>query len=300
MVGQRLKFLHYLPAFEAVVRLGSVRTAAQELNLSPSAVSLQMRKLAAAAAIPLFVKQGRNVALTRAGEEFARSVLVPLGQLELATRTARDVDGSDRPNSLSVSVPTGLGIAWLSGELVAFAERLGIPDLRLNEAIRADDVNWEANDVAVVYDNPPFPGLRWRSLGEVRLSTVCSPVLFPRLEPQHRDRRLNGVTLLHEDDGEEWARWAIAARVSLADSGRVKVATIAQAVASAMHGHGIALVSDILARGYLAAGRLIQPFATSINAARAYYVLCREERSHEPLIQALFDEISDAGRFGRQ
>jgi LysR family transcriptional regulator, glycine cleavage system transcriptional activator len=299
-VSQRLTFLHYLPAFEAVVRLGSVRGAAQELNLSPSAVSLQMRKLAEATAIPLFVKQGRNVALTRAGEEFARSVLVTLGQFELATRAAHDVDGADRPNSLAVSVPTGLGIAWLSGELVAFAEKLGIPDLTLNEAIRAEDVDWETNDAAVVYDNPPFPGLRWRSLGEVRLRTVCSPILFPKLELQHRDRKLNGITLLHEDDGEEWARWAVAARISLVGSGRVKVATIAQAVASAAQGHGIALVSDILARGYLAAGRLIQPFQTSINAARAYYVLCREERSQEPLIQSLFDEIADAVRFDRQ
>jgi len=291
----RLTFLQYLPAFQAVVRLKSVRGAAQQLHLSPSAVSLQMRKLADATGIKLFMKDGRNVVLTSAGEEFSRSVVVMLGQLESATRVAREWEGA-APKSLAVSVPTALGIAWLSAALIGFAESLGIPDLRLTEAIRAQDVDWDVADVAVVYDNPPFPGLRWRSLGEVRLRTVCSPILFPRLDLQHRDRKLNGITLLHEDDGDEWARWAIAARVSLEGSGRVRVGTVAQAVASAVQGRGVALVSDILTRGYLAEGRLIQPFLTSINAARAYYVLCRDDRSDEPMIQSLIEELVNHGR----
>jgi len=292
-MARTLTFLHYLPAFEAVARLKSVRGAAQELNLSPGAISFQMKKLVDATGITLFEKDGRNVALTAAGTDFAQAVLVSLGHLESAARTARALDGSRRPMSLTVSVPTALGIAWLSSTIVEFAEGNNIPNLTINEAITADEITWEATDLAVVYDNPPFAGLHWRSLSEIRLNTVCSPTLFPRLALQHRERKLNGVTLLHEDEGEEWAKWAIAARVSLEGSGRVRVDSVAQAVASAVQGKGLALVSDVLTRSYLAEGRLIQPFSTSINAGRGYHILCQGTRAKEPLIEALIDRIID-------
>lgn len=292
-MARTLAFLHYLPAFEAVSRHESVRGAAEELNLSPSAVSLQMKKLSDSTGIKLFEKDGRNLRLTRAGSDFAQAVLVSLGQIETATRTAKDGGSSGQPDALTVSVPTALGVAWLSATTVEFAEMRGIPNLTIKEAVAAIDVDWDTCDIAVVYDNPPFAGYYWRSLSEVRLRTVCSPILFPRLDLQHRERKLNGLTLLHEDNGEEWTNWAIAARVSLEGSARVRVTSVAQAIASAVQGRGMALVSDVLTRTYLAEGRLIQPFATSINAGRAYYVLCREGRSREPVLQSFIDHIID-------
>ena len=298
-MAQRLAFLHFLPAFEAVARLGSVRAAAAELNLSPSAISLQLRKLSDLSGMALFEKSGRNLALTRSGANFAESVAICLSQLSQAAMAARDVERAQETASLAVSLPTALGVAWLSGAIVDYAESRNIPNLVINEAISADQVDWDANDVAIVYDNPPFPGKHWRLLSQVRLRTVCSPILFPRLDLQHRDRKLNGITLLHEDDGEEWAKWAVAARVSLQGSGRVRVDSVAQAIASAVQGHGIALVSNVLTMNYLAEGRLIQPFLTSINAAHEYYILCREERAEEPMIQSLIERILDYSRPNR-
>jgi LysR family glycine cleavage system transcriptional activator len=296
-MARTLTFLHYLPAFEAVARLRSVRGAAQELNLSPGAISFQMKKLGEATGITLFEKDGRNVALTPAGSEFAQAVLVSLGHLESATRTARSWDSSQRPVSLTVSIPAALGIAWLTAALVEFAEVSNVNNLTINEAVKAEDVDWETTDLAIVYDNPPFAGLHWRSLKEVRLGTVCSPILFPKLDFQRRGRDLNGITLLHEDDGEEWARWAIAARVSLGGTGRVRVASVGQAVASAVQGRGMALVSDALTKSYLAEGRLIQPFSTTINAGRGYYIVCPEARAQEGLIQGLIDRTLDYLRY---
>ncbi|MCF1505945.1 LysR family transcriptional regulator [Afifella sp. H1R] len=292
-MARSLSFLHYLPAFRAVARLNSIRGAAEELNLSPSAVSLQIKKLGEATGIELFDKVGRGLVLTQAGADFAEAVALSLGQIETAMRRAGNLDASARPAALSVSLPTALGVAWLSSAVVEFAESRNIPNLTIAEAVTAADVDWDAVDLAIVYDNPPFPGLSWRLLSEVRLRTVCAPILFPRLDLQHRDRKLNGITLLHEDEGEEWAKWAVAARVSLQGSGKVRVSTVAQAIASAVQGRGIALVSDVLTRNYLAEGRLIQPFLTSINAARAYYILCDTDRAEEPLIQNLIERILD-------
>lgn len=292
-------YLQYLPAFEATARLGGVRHAAEELNLSPSAVSLQLKKLGEATGITLFRKSGRNVALTGAGRDFAQAVAISLGQLDTATRTSRKMMSGDRPVSLAVSVPTALGIAWLTAVLVDFAETHDISSLTINEAVTAAEVDWERNDLAVVYDNPPFAGKHWRSLSEVRLCAVCAPTLFPRLDLRHRERKLSSVALLHEDDGGEWAKWSIAARIGVESNLRVRVSSVAQAIASAVQGRGVALASDVLTRSYLNEGRLIRPFSTTINAAREYYIVCHVERANDPVLRALTERLAEQLRPGR-
>ena len=292
-------YLQYLPAFEATARLGGVRHAAEELHLSPSAVSLQLKKLSDATGIVLFQKSGRNVVLTHAGKDFSQAVALSLGQLDTATRASRQNTSGDQPAALSVSVPTALGIAWLTAAVVDFAESHGISNLTINEAITAAEVDWERNDLAIVYDNPPFTGKYWRSLSEVRLYAVCAPTLFPRLDLRHRERKLSSVALLHEDDGGEWAKWSVAARIGFENNTRVRVNSVAQAIASAVQGRGVALVSDVLTRNYLSEGRLIQPFSTTINAAREYYIVCHVDRANEPVLRALGDRLVEQLRLRR-
>lgn len=286
-----LPYLQYLPAFEAAARLGSVRQAAGELNLSPSAVSLQLKKLGEATGIALFRKSGRNVVLTQAGRDFSQAVAISLGQIDTATRTSRRAAAGEQPVSLSVSVPTALGIAWLTAAIIGFAEGHGISKLSIDEAMTAAEVDWTRNDIAVVYDNPPFTGKHWRLLGEVRLSAVCAPTLLSRLDLRNRERKLSAVTLLHEDDGGEWAKWSVAARIGLEGNTHVRVNSVAQAIASAIQGRGVALVSDVLTRNALNEGRLIQPFPTTINAAREYYIVSPVERAGEPILRALADRL---------
>ncbi|MHA6686876.1 LysR family transcriptional regulator [Mesorhizobium sp. A556] len=282
-----LAFLPYLRVFEAVARLGTLKGAAEELHLSPGAISLQLRKLSERTGATLFEKAGRNVILTSAGRDFSQAVSHNLRQLSQAARAAGRPVGDGPVQSLKVSVPTALGIAWLSSAVVEFAESRGIASVTINEAVTHDQVAWESNDIAVVYDNPPFQGRSWQLLSEVKLRPVCSPTLFPRLDLQRRERALTGTTLLHEDDGDEWAKWAAAARISLQGSARVRVPSVAHAVASAVQGKGIALVSDVLTRGYLGEGHLIQPFPTAINASRAYYLLWAIDRADDQLLQSL-------------
>lgn len=284
-------YLQYLPAFEAAARHGSVRRASEELNLSPGAVSLQIKKLAEATGIVLFEKAGRNVVLTQAGREFSQVVAANVSQIEAAARAARAHGAKGHSPTLAVSLPTALGVAWLSASVIEFAEDRGITHVLINEATREAEVDWRANDIAIVYDNPPFRGKSWRILSEVKLRTVCSPILFPRLDLQYRERKLSGFTLLHEDDGEEWKKWALAAKVSLQHSVRVRVKSMAQAVASAVQGRGISLASDVLTRTFLNDGRLIQPFSTAIRAAADYYMVCSEDRAEDPLLLSFMSHV---------
>ncbi|KZY41381.1 hypothetical protein A3731_12110 [Roseovarius sp. HI0049] len=297
---RRLTYLQYLPAFDAVVRKGSVRAAAEELNLSPGAVSLQIRNLSDTLGVALFERSGRALRLTRPGRSFATSVAAGLSQIEAAERVARETTRSGETVSLRVSVPTGLGVAWLSAALISFAQDRRVPELAINEAITAPNVDWDVNDVAVVYGSAPFPDLNWRLLHDVKLRTVCSPTLFPKLDLQRRDRTLRGVTLLHEDDGAEWNRWAAAARASLDGTQFVKMGSLAQAIASATQGKGIALASDVLTRSLLTEGRLIQPFNTTITAAGKYYMVSPANRIVSERMKALLEDLQDflSGRPG--
>ncbi|MDW6023241.1 LysR family transcriptional regulator [Mesorhizobium sp. BAC0120] len=288
-----MAFLPYLRVFEAVARLGTLKAAAEELHLSPSAISLQLRKLSECTGIQLFEKAGRNVELTLAGRDFSQSVSHNLRQLSAAARAAKKSGEDGRTVSLGVSLPTALGTAWATRAVVEFAETKGIANLIINEAIMHDQVAWENNDVAIVYDNPPFKGRAWQLLSEVKLQPVCSPTLFPRLDLHHRDRAVSGIPLLHEDSGDEWAKWAAAARVSLQGSLRVKVPSVAHTVASAVQGKGIALVSDVLTRDHLGHGQLIQPFPTAINASRAYYLVWAVDRADDQLLQSLVARLLD-------
>ncbi len=287
-----LHFLPYLRVFEAVSRIGSVRQAADELGLSPGAVSLQLRRLSETTGLTLLEKSGRNIRLTAAGRDFAQTVSHAIGNLAVAVENNAERQLENHQTKLTVALPPALAIAWMASLLVQFADARGVSDLAMRSCIRASDVQWDDVDLAVVYDNPPFNGLWWQVVSDVKLRTICSPLLFPRLEGSHRDRKLRDVTLLHEDDGREWTRWAAAARISLEGSRSVRVPSVAVAVASALQGQGMALVSDVLTRSYLQEGRLIQPFATAIPASAGYYLLCPTEKAEAPLIQALAHQIA--------
>lgn len=287
-----LHFLPYIRVFEAVARIGSVRQAADELGLSPGAVSLQLRRLSETTGLTLLEKSGRNIRLTTAGRDFAQTVSHAIGNLAVAVENNAERQLENQQTKLTVALPPALAIAWMASLLMQFADARGVSDLAMRSCIRASDVQWDDVDLAVVYDNPPFNGLWWQVVSDVKLRTICSPLLFPRLEGSHRDRKLRDVTLLHEDDGREWSRWAAAARISLEGSRSVRVPSVAVAVASALQGQGIALVSDVLTRSYLQEGRLIQPFATAIPASAGYYLLCPTEKAEAPLIQALAHQIA--------
>lgn len=288
---RRFTYLQYLPAFEAAARLGSIRAAADELNLSPSAISLQLKKLSEAIGMDLFKRRGRNVMLTADGRDFLQATAFVLSQLQIASRPADDLESASRMASLAISVPISLGIAGLSSALVAFADRFGLSNLSINEACAASDIDWHANDVAIVYDSPPFPGKSWWRLSGVALCPICSPDLLSKLSITRRDRPLKGVPILHEDQGEEWAKWSAAARVSLHGSPRVKMGSVAQAIACAIESRGMALVSDALAHRHLTEGRLVQPFSTRVNATHEYYLLCAPARSEEPVIKSLIETM---------
>ncbi len=284
--------LHHFRAFEAVGRLGSLRRAADELHVTPGAVSQQLRKLQAELGVTLLEKDGRRLRLTDAGRQLMAASGVALGELSgclegLATRAA----GRDR-RRLVLSVPLSLGIAWLMPRLFGFLDLAGIADLGLRHAVGAADVDWRSADAALVYDNPPFPGFWWKKLSDVQLRPVMSPRLwqaggFENPEAVTRQR------LLHEDEGSEWQRWLSAAGVSRRADRNAHFDSLAMVLAAAEAGEGVALVSDFVTHAAERTGRLVAPQILSIPASRGYYLLVPEPRTHDPLLRRFAAWLED-------
>jgi LysR family glycine cleavage system transcriptional activator len=289
-----LAALHHFRAFEAVGRLGSLRQAADELHVTPGAVSQQLRKLQAELGVALLEKDGRRLRLTEAGRQLMAASAVALGELTgcingLATRAA----GRDK-RRLVVSVPLSLGVSWLLPRVFGFLDLAGIAELDLRHATGAADVDWRGADAALVYDNPPFPGFWWEKLSEVQLRPVMSPRLwqaggFESAEAFTRER------LLHEDDGSEWRRWLQAARVARSADRHAHFDSLVMVLAAAEAGDGVALVSDFVTHEAVRAGRLVAPQILSIPASRGYYVLAPQARAHDPLLRRFAAWLMDQG-----
>jgi len=297
-VSKTLAFLPYLRVFDAVCRLGTLRGAAEELHLSPSAVSSQLKKLGDLTGITLFARAGRKVILTLPGQEFYQTVSDALRSLTDSVELAGTREAAPSNRKLRVSVPPSIGIAWLTAAIIEFATNRSISDLTLTESIDIEGVDWQTNDLAIVYGRPPFPGKRWELLSEVQLCAVCAPTLLDRVDPWSRDRKLAGLALLHEDDGDQWHQWSMAARVKLLDNVHVKIPSAAHAISAAVQGRGMALLSDVVTRSHLARGSLVRPFSTTQGAVRAYYLVFEIQKGAQSISAELAEWIR--GYFSRE
>lgn len=279
------RVLPFLRAFEAVARLGHVRSAAAEMNLTPGAVSHQIRMLERLLGVELFSREMRRLRLTARGQEFRTRVSHLLRDLDSAV-SALGLSGDEtKPITLRISTPPGLGHIWLAPRLFDMAEHLGVQSFETRFAREMNQIDWRQVDVAIVYDSPPWPGYRWTPLANLDLRPVCSPQLFNAGLPLRHPRDILHHHLLHEDTGEEWQRWLHAAKLKGSASRNAYFNMLSMAFNAALAGQGIALVSDLLADVYLRSGQLVQPFSISIPSARSYYCVTLESRAEENLVR---------------
>ena len=288
--------LGYLRAFEAVARLGHVRAAALELNLTPGAVSQQIRKLQSSLAVELFEREGRRIRLTPRGGELRRTVTAAFDDLGSCVNELSVKPDLEQANSLRLSVPPALGVAWLTSAMFEFCSTFGLTSFRMTAALDVAQIDWRQTDVAVTYGTPPKEGFAWRPIATVKLRPICSPSLLNSADGLRSVSGIIDQWLLHEDDGTEWRRWLAAAKVRRAPRHNAYFGTLMMAIAAALEGRGLALVSDLLAQDYLRSGRLVRPYNTGVEATRSYYCICPEARATEPLIERFMDWITSTSR----
>src|SRR5262245_33580998 len=290
--------LNALRAFEAAARHLSLAKAAQELNVSPGAVSHQVRALEALLGIELFERRVRAIALTPAARMLYPGVQNGFLQIQEAVSSLRHV-GNERV--LVVSTSPGLTAKWLAARLYRFASSHPEIEVRISSSIANANFTTDGVDVAVrnlAVRPAEDEGLLIERLVELSLVPVCSP----RLAEQHGSPRtaeaLARMPLIHDETlvGRAriptWADWFSAAGLPSIDTGRgLHFNSADHALDAASEGAGVLLAHDLLAYDDLRTGRLIIPVARPIPSGRAYHVVCPRHRSSVPQVRAFRDWI---------
>lgn len=277
--------LSALRAFEAAARLGSFKAAAEELAVTPTAVSHQIRALEAGTGLALFDRQVRKVTLTDTGAQLYPVMRDGFDKFEATL--ARLTQQRTRAQ-VSISATNAFTVKWLVPRMADFRRRHPDIDLQLQASDDLVDLRSSAVDIAIRYGRGPYPGLAVQPLFTDRFA----PVANPRLGVASPDD-LARVPLIRFDwkraqpDNPTWERWfAIAGRPLPPEAGQLRFSDEGHAIQAAVAGHGIALVSLALVDDELRAGHLAQPFGPEIDG-HTYHLAMFAGREASGAVQAV-------------
>jgi LysR family transcriptional regulator, glycine cleavage system transcriptional activator len=272
-----LPSLNGLRAFEAAARHMSFTRAADELNVTQTAISHQIRRLEEQLQKRLFVRKNRALALTRDAADYLPAIRTAFDDLRRATER---LQRPEREELLTVSTTTSLAAKWLVTRVASFQDAHPGIEVRLTTSPHLVDFQREEVDMAVRYGRGNWPGLRTQWLMAEDVFPVCSASLMKGPKPLRRPEDLVHHTLLHTTAGrEDWQLWLTAAGlpVSLALRRGLSFDQSVMALQAAMDGLGIALCKKSLVDADIAAGRLVVPFDVVLPADAGYYIVAPEE-----------------------
>lgn len=272
--------LSLLRAFEAAGRCGSFRTAAIELNLTPSAVSHAVRKLEDSLGATLFERSGRAVHLSTEGEALMRHVGRGFEELRRGVETV-----SNRgPQLLRLHCAPSFAAQWLTPRLSGFLAQCPGIEVRLCAGTDYTKFLNEEFDADIVYGRPRQEGLVALPLGEETVTPLCGPDLARSIATP---ADLLGHVLIESDNKQvRWAQWFGANGLTAPPPHGVRFDRSFLAVAAAADGLGIALESTRLAEREIKAGRLVAPLAAraqDITYVGHYLVFPRAARQRHRL-----------------
>lgn len=305
----RLPPLNALKAFEAAARHLSVKKAAAELNVTPAAVSHQIKSLEEYLGVPLFHRQNRALALTEPARACLPKLREGFDSLAQAVERVRAYKGG---GMLMVSAAPSFATRWLMPRLHRFMESHPEIDVRVSARLRQAAAGarrgsvaeratvdaWLADsDIAILYGRGDYPGFHVDKLFALTITPICSPRLLTDAEhPLLKPDDLRHQLLLHDDTGELydgetfWEVWLKAAGVEGVDIGRGSHFSHAVlAFEAAAEGHGVVATMPVLAEADLNAARLVTPFALRVPLVSAYYLVCTREAMARPAVSAFRD-----------
>ena len=273
-----------LRALESFARHGTVWQAAEELNLTRSAISHQLRMIERDLDFPMLNRIGTRVELTPQGRAYAEDIRQALRSIagSAARNTRRGIAGS-----LTVSSAPGFAASWLCNRLGRFTS--AYPDVALSIVTprRLGEVKNPNVDVFITYGDGDFPGMQVEHILDVVSTPVCSPTMVNRLGGMPDPIDVTRLGLLHLADHKDWAAWfaEVGLDPALAASG-VVFSDMHLVYAAALSGQGIAMGDMVLSAAAMTGGRLVRPFEQAIRLPRAYYMAVPLAMSENPVVVA--------------
>ncbi|MGJ4856178.1 LysR substrate-binding domain-containing protein [Labrys sp. KB_33_2] len=288
----RIPSTQALRALDSFARHGSVWRAAEELFLTRSAVSHQLRLLERDLGFDLLERNGKGVMLTARGRHYAnevRKALTVIGDASL------QYGGRGVAGTLQVSCTPGFASLWLCTHIAEFQEMYPDVSLRVVTPRRLDDVSNPDVDLFITFGDGNWPNRAVELLCEVQFTPLCSPALLNKVGGLNEPSDVLRAPLLHLGDFDDWTRWLALANVENpnAECGMI-FSDMNLVFAAATAGQGIAMGDELTCNTAMKAGQLVRPFDLAIKSPRSYFLVMEHAKAGHAVSQAFADWLKSA------
>ena len=296
MNGRRYNLPHlaFLQGFEAAARTLSFTKAAEELFVTQSAVSRQIKALEDDLGLRLFERRARSLALTENGQALYRIATDVFDRLQTATDRLR---AETRARQLAITTTTGFASLWLIPRLRRFTALHPDIDVRLSATTDALNLERSLIDVAIRYCRPEaVPEGAVRLFGEEMIPVCSRALLRDKARPLKQPR-----DLVHHTAGAEayvdWGTWLTALGVGeLKPAGALHFSQYEQMIQAAVSGQGVALGRQPLVNDLIQSGALVAPFRQTLVGSRAYFIIRSQLSTGKPQVREFAEWlVAEAG-----
>ena len=305
-MSRRIYPLNALRAFEASARHLSFVKAADELSVTPAAISQQVKKLEEFLGLPLYRRQSRGLLLVESGQLLLSELREVFLHLDNAMERVID---SDSRGTLTLSVAPTFAVMWLIPRLQKFYALHPDIDVRISTGLGLVDFQRDDIDAAIRLGRGQWFGLEATKLFDESVTPMCSPRALEGRGALNCPDDLRNHVLLHnhsmdyDPDAPNWAKWLEAAGASGVDASRGQHFSLPDhGLQAAIDGTGIVLGWRSLAAPDVAAGRVVAPFDLNLSLENSFYLCYPEAHSLRTNIVVLRDwlmkEIADGEDYG--
>lgn len=275
-------------AFEAVSRHMQFQAAAEELGVTPSALSYQIKQLEVHLGMSLFKRLNRAIELTSAGVLIAGRVSDAFQQLE-ETFALLQPKGDD--NTLVISSSLGFSAKWIAPRLHGYLELYPDIDFRLSASMKLVDFIADGVDAAIRFGQGNYDGLYCELLFDEIVLPLIAPSLFERMGGEANEKILLELNLLHDDSlkiilgVDLWSDWTRAVGFSNLDITKgTRFSNADHAIETTIDGAGVVMGRLGFSSRDIQAGRLIAPFKQMIPANKGFYFVCPPSAMKKPKV----------------
>ncbi len=292
---RRLPPLKAIQAFEAAARLGAFAAAADELHITPSAISHQIRELESRLGIALFHRLHRGIVLTDAGRRYAEAVSQGLGSIEAGTRA---IERTGKSDILTIHSVPSFATQWLMPRLSRFCALHPDIDVRLNASTVPVDLAAGEADIDIRYGTVfPARGVVVQPFPQETIVVLCAPALVRGRRAIRKPADLRHHPLIHSEvnlfSWRDWLREHPGVTLELERGPRFDRSFMA--ISAAADGLGVGLESALLIERELDSNRLVLPFGRQGPRLVCHSALTLKSSARLPKMQAfgswLFEEL---------
>ena len=279
-----------LRTFEVAARRLSFKDAAEELCVSATTVSNQIRELERDWRCKLFIRKTRAVVLTDEGRSLSRVLSKAFDDI----RAEVEVYGQSTRKTVTLAVGPIFGTRWLVPRLAQFRSDLPNIELILHDSPRITDAVMMGTHLAVDWGEGSWSGLQNYHLMDITYAPVLSKALMAERGGLKSPKNLARYTIIHQRDRSEWAAWLILAGCAgLTLKEEITITDTNTVMHAALEGQGVSLGIFPFVDQELKAGKLVKPFDIELKPTRSFYLLAKPSSERTPEVASVIRWLLD-------